>query len=363
MAKSHDGYRWKDGKSFCWSKMVNGKRWTVQAPTHREREERVRAKKIEIERGKPADPQTVKAHFDSWLALTVKPNRAYQTGQAYGYMISSYIEPAVGNMKMHAVKTGDLQKLLNDLTAKGVAPRTVKKVLLVLRLGFGAARAEGLVSFNPTATLTSPAPVESEKRTLTKDEVQRLIGYDRTRYAPLFAFLLSTGLRISEALGLRPQDITGDRILVSHQLSWRTEGEYKIEALKTKASKRAVPLSHVSRDALTRALEQRAQDEILAQDGWNNCGLIFTTESGSPVTPSNVYRTLASVLDDLKIPPACVHDLRRTFLTHLARVELRPQVLAAIAGHTNIQTTLQYYVVSMADDELSAVNKAMELFA
>lgn len=357
MARSHDGFRYRDGKYYAWRKITNGEVKVIKATTHKLREERIRAFKAKLAAGPVQDPESVRTFFNNWLEETIRPNRAYQTGQGYGYMISLYIEPSIGDRLMSSVAPDDLQRLLNGLTAKGVAPRTVKKCLNVLNLGFKMAQQRGVIKVSPSVSLSTPPSPEGKKRILKIEEAKALIAYRKTRYSPLFAFLLTTGLRISEALGLRPEDITPERVLVNHQLSWRTGGDYSLEALKTKASKRGVPLSVISRDALIRVNEQRDRDQILAQDGWENCGLLFTTESGSPMAPSNVYRALAAALVALKIPPATVHDLRRTFISQLARNEARPQVVKAIAGHSNIQTTMQYYVVSDTTDEADAMER------
>jgi integrase len=251
-------------------------------------------------------------------------------------------------------------KVVDGEPVKGLSPRTAHYMRMVLGLVFAQAKAEGLIGLNPATRLSVPALGTPGKRVLNDAEVKKLIAYRGTRFAPLFAMMLATGLRVSEALALTEQDVSDDIITISRQLLWRKKGEWELTILKTTAAKRTIPLSAVSRDALTRTRTQGDKDKAAAKDGYTSDGLLFASESGKPMTQSNVHRALRSALSELKIPPASVHDLRRTFLTRLARVESRPQVVKAIAGHTSLATTMQFYIVSNTEDESKAVARALD---
>ena len=369
MARSHDGHYYRDGKLFCWSKMVKGKRVVVKAKTHGERALRVKKKKEDLAGGLPLDPQSVSAFIAVWLATHIQPNRAYKTHLSYAQMLRNNVEPTLGKRRVATITSQDLQGILNAMTeekvdedgepVKGLSPRTVHYMRMILGLVFTQAKAEGLVGINPATRLSTPALVTKGKRVLSNDEVVTLVNYKGTRFAPLFALLVSTGLRVSEALALSKEDISKTSVNVSKQLLWRPKGEWELSPLKTSAARRTVPLSALSRAAIDRALEQQDKDAAAAGEGYTPAGLIFATESGKPSTQSNVHRALRSALVELKIPSASVHDLRRTFLTRLARVESRPQVLKAIAGHTSLATTMQFYITSNIEDEANAVALAM----
>ena len=360
MAKSRDGYYYREGKLFCWSKMIDGKRIVIKANSHGERDTRIKKKKEDLAGGVPLDPQSVSAFFSAWLEHHVAPNRAYKTHLSYSQMLRNNIEPTLGARRIATSTSADLPACLNAMSAKGRAPRTVHYMRMVLGLVFAQAKAEGRVGLNPASSLSVPALLTKSKRVLSSDEVKRLVAYKGTRFGPLFTFLLSTGLRVSEALALTEADISGSTVVVTRQLQWRTKGAWSLTVLKTSAARRTVPLSAMAKDAIQRAKDQVARDRKAAGDGYESFDLLFATESGKPSTQSNVHRALRSALDELKIPPASVHDLRRTFLTRLARVESRPQVLKSIAGHTSLSTTMQFYVTSNAEDEASAVSRAMD---
>lgn len=188
-----------------------------------------------------------------------------------------------------------------------------------------------------------PAP---EARAL----VDRCLGPQGGRYGPLLAFLVATGLRISEALALTPADVVGGVVLVQRRLQSRDE----IAApLKTARSRRAVPIHHVARRALDLQLLALAADR--AQRAYQDRGLLFPAESGLAAVPRNVQRALDAHLDALSLGHYSLHDLRRTFGTMLARERTPANVLQALMGHESISTTLAHYSSVFDGDAQAAV--------
>lgn len=358
MAKSHDGYRYREGKLYCWSKMIAGKRVVVKAKTHGEREIRIKARMAEREATKPVDPQSVTAYLEGWLANHVRPNRAYKTHEGYSQNIRLYVTPAIGEKRIALVVPDDLQSILNGMTESGLE-RSVALSRSILRRAFAQAKAEGLTGINPAASLTIPTFDSKSMRVLSPKEVKSLVSYQGSRFCPLFCLLLATGLRISEALGLTSADIFEKHIHVECQLVWRKEGAFSREKLKSPSARRDIPLSPLAIEALSRMARQVERDKIAAKSGYTPHGFLFPTESGKPSTPSNAHRALKAACAAIKIPPASDHDLRRTFLTNLARHESRPQILKAIAGHASLSTTMKFYIQSNADDEADAVARSL----
>ena len=364
MAKSREGTRYREGKDYCWRKRVGSrgdvKTYTIKALTHSAREDRVREKLAELAAGViPTAPLTVEVFIARWLEEHIKPNRAYKTHASYAQVCKLYVYPVIGSKRLYRLTTSDVQGTLNAMTDKKLSARTVTYARQVLRTALAQAKAEGLVARNVATSAKVPISEGGPKRVLTDEEAARLTKYTGTRFAPLFCFLLATGLRVSEALGLTHENITDAGVVVENQLAWRSKGKFTLERLKTKASRRVVPLSPLALAALMRMNDIRVRDMGFAKEGYTSFGLIFSTESGKPSTQSNAHRALRAAITDLKIKPSVsVHDLRRTFLTRLARVESRPQVLKAIAGHTSLATTMQFYINSNTSDELDAVTRA-----
>jgi integrase len=109
---------------------------------------------------------------------------------------------------------------------------------------------------------------------LTPQEVRRVLDAAQTsRYAPLFAFLVNTGLRRGEALALRWSDVDLDAgmLRVRGTLA-RVDGALVITEPKTAKSRRSVPLSataqRVLRDVRTTQAAERLRGRLsVAADG------------------------------------------------------------------------------------------------
>lgn len=85
-----------------------------------------------------------------------------------------------------------------------------------LRLALEAAVAKGLLDANPADQVVLPrrragrAWSVRERRFLTRAELGRLLDEVPAKWRPLFELLAATGLRISEAIGLRWSDVALD---------------------------------------------------------------------------------------------------------------------------------------------------------
>jgi integrase len=156
---------------------------------------------------------------------------------------------------------------------------------------------------------------------------------------------VDTGLRQSEALGLRWQDVGFEDgvIHVRHQLSRAKAGEpARLTPLKTRAGERWIELA----PELSRELAKHSLASPFSKDE----DFVFTTVTGAPMYYRNVSaRGLDKAGDRAGLNPEGVqklsfHDLRHTAITHLIRSGADPAQVSRFAGHSKVSTTLDLYV-------------------
>jgi integrase/recombinase XerD len=171
-------------------------------------------------------------------------------------------------------------------------------------------------------------------------------------YATLIALLASTGLRISEALGLKFIDITDDGLLIRETKFRKT---------------RLVPLHDTAAEGLQRYLIRR-QKAGVGDDH------VFVGRRGLALPYSAVQCTFGTVLKAAGIctPPRCnrprLHDLRHSFAvralqaspTGRGRAGQHMVALATYLGHVNIYAT--YWYLEATADLLSDIAGAGEIF-
>lgn len=175
---------------------------------------------------------------------------------------------------------------------------------------------------------------------LTRDEVARILARfdaDRTaglRDRALVGLLWGSGLRVSEALQLRPHDVNRER---------RT-----IRVLRGKGNKaRTAGLTRAGLDLL---------EEWLAERDAGDDAPIFCTRAGRAVASSYVRRLLPRVAREAgvlkRVHP---HILRHTFAVERAQDGMSPVHIQALLGHENLGTTDKYLKSLSPEDALDAM--------
>jgi site-specific recombinase XerD len=179
--------------------------------------------------------------------------------------------------------------------------------------------------------------------TFSDEHVKALIGFkpkgkNQARAHAACCLLLDTGVRISEALGIRHQDIDLDNMLI------RVTGKGN--------KQRMVPISLGLRKLLFRWI-QRCPKEF-----------VFGTRGGTMLTVRNFQRDLKAVcvkigITDVRCSP---HTLRHTFAVSYLRAGGNLFYLSKILGHTSVRTT-ERYLQSLGISDIQAVHDRLSPLA
>jgi len=160
------------------------------------------------------------------------------------------------------------------------------------------------------------------RRALTTEQLELYRGHAQRQREPVRTILLllpETGLRISEACGLRTEDVK------------REGNRYTILAHGDKP--RTVPLNATALGVIRSWLPLRPKGS-----GW-----LFPSARGAAVTPRSVRKqTRAIAHRNPKLADLTPHMLRHTFCTNLLACGAKLPEVQALAGHTNIATTSRY---------------------
>jgi integrase len=298
VVKRADG-RWEAKLDLGWADGRRVRR-SFYGRTRIDAVEQLRRAQRAVEEGEgiPGEHTTIGQFLDQWLAEVVKPNRRLATWQGYEVNVRRHIKPVVGRTRLARLSAADVQKLINALRAKGLAPRTVQYAHATLRAALGVALRWGLVRRN-VATLVEPVSVpKHEAKPFGLDEARRVLDATSSdRLAAFFAVAMSIGLRPSEALGLCWSDIDFDgRLLrVRHVLERRRGGEVVLKPPKSRTSRRSIPLPAVCVDALIHHRRRQAEERLVTGQAWigSNLGeLVFTKVTGRATRPNLCVQAL-----------------------------------------------------------------------
>ncbi|MGA7523551.1 MAG: site-specific integrase [Acidobacteriaceae bacterium] len=241
----------------------------------------------------------------------------------------------------------DLKDLVLRMRLKGLKETGVNTVLrcvnAYLHWNSGTERKCGAGCNHPRiAQLKEPRFVLP---TFTEQQVKRLIKWKpRSKYQRrlhvLILFLLDTGCRISEALGLRVSDVDLDNLLVTLDGKGRKQ--------------RVVPISFELRKALFRfCTEAERKPE----------GLLFASRTGGTWNRRNILRDVKRLCDDFGFtaPGRTLHAFRHTFAVNYLRRGGSVFHLQKVLGHSSLEMTRRYANLVTAD--LQAVHERVSLLA
>ena len=161
------------------------------------------------------------------IYLQTKNNLAKSTKSNYQYYYEHSIkESRLGEMKVADIRKSDILLFYKKHSDLGYSAGTIKIAQRIIRPALQLAYDDNVILKNPADGCTKDYSTELEKKyALTFDEekefLERIQNRPRMkRYYPMYAIMLKTGLRISEAIGLTWNDINMNKreIDINHQV-------------------------------------------------------------------------------------------------------------------------------------------------
>lgn len=294
----------------------------------------------------PSDRLTVAAHLESWLEKVARPSLRPRTFVSYKLIVEHHLKPALGRIALVRLGPETIEDYMRQKREAGLSSRTVQYHHAVLRRAPVSAERWGHVHRNAAKLVTPPKVERAEVQPMTPEQARCFLDSVKDdRLYPLYLVALSLGLRQGEALALRWKDVAlGVGTLTIRATLQRYGNEYHLDAPKTKRSRRTLGLPTPVVDALRthrlRQLRERVKAGPAWQDSW---GLMFTTETGAPMSGNVVTHRFHLAMDAAGLPRQRFHDLRHDAATFLLAQGVELRVVMEILGHTTIAVTANTY--------------------
>ncbi len=306
---------------------------------------------------------TVNDWFNYWMVnikeKTVRPN----TSRNYRERYKQNIKPRIGGMLMCDVKPMHCQVILNNMV-DDYAGSTIYQTLLTLYNMFQCAFENSLIVSNPvTRSVKLPKTIEKKVRFLTLEE-QRLFfeAAEHTSNYYQYLFVLNTGVRTGEMVGLKWEDLDFDRRIISirRSMEYRASvGEWCAGPPKTKMSRREIPMTDECMHLLLEIKNMRDLGRYVEEEFED---FVFINRNGKPTKNSTYDANIAKLTKKAGIERFSMHTLRHTFATRCIEAGMRPKTLQQILGHSNINITMNLYV-HVTDEEKAKEMQKFEDYA
>lgn len=275
---------------------------------------------------------------------------AASTKSLYGGLLSTHvISTPIGTSRLCNLQPLRLEKFFqSELRNSSASLR--RNLYAVLAQVFKDAIRARVIAISPLREVQRPRPTKQESRFISQDELSKLLeSLKGSRYLDVFNLILQTGLRRGEILALSWENIdfrSGQLHVKASLGSNRQRGP-----LKTAKSQRTLDLNPTA-IAILRAqksrqnLEKLSLGALYSPTDWDP---VFTTETGSPVCPRALLRTLqnaakkAQLSQEANLGSIGIHTLRHFVASKLLTSGVDLLVVSRILGHESIQTTVDIY--------------------
>ena len=284
----------------------------------------------------------------------------------YTIKVKNHIKPAVGHYKLKALRQDIIQKFINGLSDKGLAPATVEAIFKLLHNALETAVDDGLIVRNVANRVRLPKVPKPKIEAFTVDQQRKFEEKAKETYmGDMYIFDLCTGMRLGELLGLKWSDIDfeKDQLHIKRTIfkakdpdnpedSWHLD----FGPPKTPASQRTIPLHQTAIKLLADVFEQQEINKATAGAAYEDNDLVFCTKLGRPQDPINMRRTFYRICDKAGISGFSPHCLRHTFATRGVDAKVDVRVMQSFLGHANIQETVNTYTHIQTDTARSQMD-------
>jgi integrase/recombinase XerC len=266
--------------------------------------------------------------------------------------IAASIAPGTVTSLMASATADSIRAFLAFLGEQHYSAATMARKIATLRSFYKWAERRGLADSNPMTLIRTPRQGKRLPKAITVDQVERLLAAPDSndvlgrRDRAMLETLYSTGIRVSELIGLNVEDLD----LAGEALRIRGKGK----------KERIVPLGAHALAAIKSFSEMCRADPRFGPAWAEGKGTrpLFLNKHGGRLSSRSVRRKLDKYLKQVGLDPTISpHTLRHSFATHLLDNGADLRSVQELLGHQSLSTT-QVYTHLTTQRLQDAYNKA-----
>jgi integrase len=261
---------------------------------------------------------TIEQALKEWLKRAEKRCQ-FSTIRDYNSAIYHHLIPSFGKLKLDEIQISHLYEWLDTLN---ISNKRINNVLGPLRQTLSDAYYDGLIDSNPMNRFRYLPPDTREPKPFNLNEIDRILAQLEEQSRNLIQFAFWSGLRTSELIGLRWEDVDLDneRIMVRVAVVRNRE-----KTTKTASGQRIVALNPASKEALESQLKFKASSTRVFLD----------PSTKSPWAGDHIIRKRVwmPALKAAKINYRNPYQTRHTFASMLLSQGKNPMWVAQQMGH------------------------------
>jgi integrase/recombinase XerC len=279
-------------------------------------------------------------HYSSHTLL------AYQTDleQFFDFLYRHFETPSLSESMLTQVDVLTVRLWMGELLEQGMQARSIGRKLAAVRSFFRYLVRQRILSVYPLSNIKTPKVAKRLPQFLTEEQTRKLFdeqlaaldpdSFEGRRDRAILELLYSSGLRLSELIGLNIEDIDMENMLL------KVFGKGK--------KHRIVPFGSFAKDALKKYFEVRKNLlNIHSARRQEDASAVFLTKKAARIYPMLVQRLVKKYLGGVtEMKQKSPHVLRHTFATHLLNHGADLRAVSEMLGHSSLSTTEIYTHIS-----------------
>jgi len=330
------------------------------------------ARKIATEYLRPQnqglEPIGSATNFSKYVENTYKsllmPLMAKTTQERSRGVIANYLVPEFGKLSLRDLTPLTLQRYFSGLATSPLAHESKDKIKDVLSSVLGSALQYGLLVKNPVEGIRLPPERRGKRKTkphVTPEQFEQLVELIPEPYASMVFVAVWTGLRVSELIGLKWEDVGADSLTIDERCC---RGDW--DAPKSEASNATIGVERCVIERINR-LKQLTVNvkaglavrhyKVVKSDRPED--LVFqSVKTGAPMRDNNILsrhiKPAARKLGLLWINWRC---LRTSHATWMVEAGANPKDVQGQMRHSRISTTMDIYAQFVPESQRRALAK------
>ena len=272
--------------------------------------------------------------LDSFLSyLVVEKGLSENTLESYGRDLKKFLLfiKSRGITSAREVKYGDILDFMTRSREEGLNATTIVRSMVSVKQFFKYLLSEKVLSEDPTAHIKTPKMKKAIPGVISLDDVESILGApdestpEGLRDAAMLEILYATGIRVSELIGLKLNDVNFELGFV---VVYGKGSKERVVPIGDKAREKLLSYLRDSRPSLLKGREAKA---------------LFVTRRGAGMTRQGFWKIIkAQALKAGVTKKISPHTLRHSFATHLLERGADLRTIQVMLGHSDISTTQIY---------------------
>ena len=296
--------------------------------------------------------------FKKWLE-ELETRTSSSNVRQYTSYFTNWIDPSIGNVQIGKINEQHFQDIINKAYKKGLSKKTLQNIKACLLAFLKFCRKNNCTTLFSENIIIPKDAAKGERNILQPQHLQILFSSNKSKYFSsevedfyinAYRFMVASGLRPGELIGLEWSDIQGDTVYLDRSINTNdivTNG-------KNQNAKRRFALTELQKSILAEQKALLKKNKILSKN-------VFCTIYGTHIKEKHLYDRWQAYQKTNGIPACSLYELRHTFVS--ITKQLPVGLIKPLVGHSQSMDTHGTYSHELTGEMQTTATLIQNVFA